>query len=733
VRRALETLVLLSLPAVAVAVCVLRLESPVDLGPAAATCLLALLPAVLRPLWARAAAAVAGALIVAWIAFGPAPWDLLPGREAEWLDPIGSKIDRGLLDFADQAVPLNPVERPEMHGLVLAWLYLLLLAVGLAVAARRIVLAAGLVVAGAGWAATLVERRDELAIGALLLAAVLWLVLLERKPAFRRALSGLVAGLAVVGLAAGASSSVSAQGVLDWRDWNLYRPAGGQVGLQYVWNASYRGIDFPDKQTTVLRVRAPERALYWRASTLDTFTADRWIENLYPIALGRRPGRITSGAMIPAEARDRSKWVRQQVRIEALEDAHLVGAATPMLIEAPQLGRLFYLEGGVTTAPEGLRHGQLYVVHSYAPQPTPLQLRRSPPNYPSGSVRYVTLERAGLPLYGEPGRKRTIDRIFRNRGYESLWPYQPLWRQAQLLAAGAESPYAATLAVERWLRAEGGFRYEEQPVQTRGIPPLADFATRTRAGYCQHFAGTMALMLRLLGVPSRVAVGFTSGTWRDGVWTVTDHQAHAWVEAWFEGWGWLTFDPTPGRGTVSATYTLASDSADARAALGVPDPPTVPDLSPGGIGIGSAAEPGSRDRRAWLTLILPVLVALLAALLGLAKFVRRRSRYLTRDARRVASAARAELADWLRDQGIEVAPRATAGDVADFTESRLGVSARAFAAAASRARYGPPDDADAAAHDARRELRLVLHALRARLSPRQRLRGFFALRSLRRA
>jgi transglutaminase-like putative cysteine protease len=732
VRRALETLVFLALPAIAVAVCVLRLESPVDLGPAAATCLLALLPGVLRPLWARAAATVAGALVVAWLAFGPAPWDLLPGRDAEWLDPIGSKIDHGLLDFGDQAVPLDPVERPEMHGLVLVWLYLLLLTVGLAVAARRIVLAAGLVVAGAGWAATLVERRSELAIGALLLAAVLWLVLLEREPAPRRALSGLVAGVAVVGLAAGAASSVSAQGVLDWRDWNLYQP-GGQVGLQYIWNANYRGIDFPHKQTTVLRIRAPQRALYWRASTLDTFTADRWIENLYPIALGGRPGRITSGPMIPDEALDRSKWVRQQVRIEALEDAHLVGAATPMRIEAPQLGRLFYLEGGVTTAPQGVRRGQLYVVHSYAPEPTPLQLRRSQPKYPPGSVRYVTLERAGLPLYGEPGRKRTIDRILRNRGYESLWPYRPLWREAQRLAAGAESPYAATLAVERWLRAEGGFRYEEQPVQTRGIPPLADFATRTRAGYCQHFAGTMALMLRLLGVPSRVAVGFTSGTWRDGVWTVTDHQAHAWVEAWFDGWGWLTFDPTPGRGTVSATYTLASDSADARAALGVPDPPTVPDLGPGGIGVGAVAEPGSRDRRPWLTLILPVLVALLAAVLALAKFARRRSRYLTRDARRLASAARAELADWLRDQGIEVATHATARDVANVTESRLGVSARAFATAVSRARYGPPGDADDAAHDARRELRLVLHALRARLSPRQRLRGFFALRSLRRA
>ena len=75
-------------------------------------------------------------------------------------------------------------------------------------------------------------------------------------------------------------------------------------------------------------------------------------------------------------------------------------------------------------------------------------------------------------------------------------------------------------------------------------------------------------MLRYLGIPARVAVGFSSGTWEDNGWTVTDHDAHAWVEVWFAGHGWLPFDPTPGRGTLSATYTNASDSADAIRALG---------------------------------------------------------------------------------------------------------------------------------------------------------------------
>jgi protein-glutamine gamma-glutamyltransferase len=727
--------VLVSVPALVAAISVLRLESPVALGAGVTTCMLALAPALVRSPWARAAAAAAGALLVAWLAFGPAPWDLVPGRDAEWLEPIASRIDRGLLDFADQVVPLDPRDRPEMHGLVLLGLFALLLAVGQAVAARRTLLAAALVVAGAGWAATLVEHRGELAVGALVLAAAVWLIVLERAAAPRRAAASLLAGLAVVVLAVGTASSgtVSPDGVLDWRDWNLYPPPGTPVGIQYVWDANYGGIEFPEDPTTVLRIRAPERALYWRASTLDTFTDDRWIENLYPIALGRERDRITTGPMLPDRAYDRSAWVRQLVRIEALRDAHLVGAGTPMSVDAPELGRLFHLEGGVTTAPGGVRRGQQYEVRSYVPRPSPLQLRESLPEYPPGAVRYVTLGRAGLPLYGEPRRRAAVDHVLRDRGYESLWPYRPLWRQAQRLAAEATSPYAATLAVERWLRAGGGFRYEERPLQARGIPPLADFVTRTRAGYCQHFAGTMALMLRLLGVPARVAVGFTSGTWKEGVWTVTDHQAHAWVEAWFAGWGWLTFDPTPGRGTISATYTVASDSADARAALGLPDLAPVPDVGVRGGAVGPAVNPDGGKGGAWLLLVPVAAFGVFVAAIGVAKSARRRARYLTSDSRRLASAARAELADWLHDQGVEVAPRATARNLADVVESRLGVSARALAAAVTRARYGPPGGAREAARDARRELRLVRRALRAALPPRRRLRGLLALQSLRRA
>ena len=163
----------------------------------------------------------------------------------------------------------------------------------------------------------------------------------------------------------------------------------------------------------------------------------------------------------------------------------------------------------------------------------------------------------------------------------------------------------------------------------------------------------MALMLRYLGIPARVAVGFTSGKWKDGGWTVTDRDAHAWVEAWFAGYGWLAFDPTPGQGRLSATYTNASDSADAIRALGTgrflgsepnktaPAPRNLPPL-----------EQPSADA-VWWPYLLP-LAALAAALLTLAlvKSIRRYRRAATRDPRRRASAARADLADFVRDQGL---------------------------------------------------------------------------------
>ena len=167
-----------------------------------------------------------------------------------------------------------------------------------------------------------------------------------------------------------------------------------------------------------------------------------------------------------------------------------------------------------------------------------------------------------------------MEALFDDERYVALWPYQALWNQAKRLRAGARTPYGAVVAIETWLRSTGGFTYDESPPAPGGLPPLAHFVTEGKSGYCQHFAGAMALMLRFLGIPARVAGGFTSGK-RDGdSWVVTDHDAHAWVEAWFPGYGWLAFDPTPGRGSLTGNYSASStgfNAGDAADAFGGPN------------------------------------------------------------------------------------------------------------------------------------------------------------------
>jgi hypothetical protein len=239
-------------------------------------------------------------------------------------------------------------------------------------------------------------------------------------------------------------------------------------------------------------------------------------------------------------------------------------------------------------------------------------------------------------------------------------------------------------------------------------------------------------MLRYLGIPSRVAVGFTSGTWKNGVWTVTDRDAHAWVEAWFAGYGWLTFDPTPGRGTLSATYTNASDSADAVRALGTGRYLTQPEPTRTTRRRAQPADTSSGDggRPVWPFVPAFVAAALLLLVVPVVKAVRRRRRASIADPRGRASAARAELVEFVRDQGSDLDPAARVDEVA-LELRRLGVGCDGFARAFDRARYGPPATAERAADELRRELHRVLGNLRGRLGPGRRARGFFRLRSLR--
>jgi transglutaminase-like putative cysteine protease len=423
----------------------------------------------------------------------------------------------------------------------------------------------------------------------------------------------------------------------------------------------------------------------------------------------------------------------------ALSDTHLVGASVPLRYDAGDAPLVEHVPG-IAELPSGLTRGFRYSVWSEALQPTASELQRSKPVYPVELVEPRTFLDLGRGITAAPfGQPRVVR--------SELARYAPLDRAAISVAGGASTPYAATAALMSWFRTAGGFVYTNRPPRSGSAAPLVDFVTRTRAGYCQHFAGAMALMLRYLGVPARVAVGFSSGMYdaKNGVWRVTDHDAHAWVEVWFRGYGWLPFDPTPaarpGRGQLSAPYaasvggTLSGPAASGRAVGTGPSDPRQAGHRHGeteGTGVrGAGSRPlgSARSSHGSLLVLLALLLGGAFAAIAIAKLAVRRGRYLTRDPRRLAAACRRELADYLVDQNIDAARSATLHELGSLVRHELAVEPDAFVAAATAARFGPPAGAARAARDARRELRVLTRSMRARMRTRDRLRGIVSLRS----
>ena len=118
---------------------------------------------------------------------------------------------------------------------------------------------------------------------------------------------------------------------------------------------------------------------------------------------------------------------------------------------------------------------------------------------------------------------------------------------AREVTADAPTGFDRAVALTEWFSGPGSpFTYDLATAPGNGDDALVEFLTTGRRGYCEQFASAMAVMLRTLGVPARVAVGFTGGRSVDGgARAVSTADAHAWVEAWFPAAGWTTFDPTP--------------------------------------------------------------------------------------------------------------------------------------------------------------------------------------------
>jgi protein-glutamine gamma-glutamyltransferase len=725
----------------------LRLEEHTNAAQAALVAALALVPPIVPGARRRGVVAALAAGAVLEVAFG---WSS-PGR-------LLSRFGSGFLDFYDVQVPFDAGAHPRMHGVLLVALFAFTLWVGLAAAARRPGLVSAGLVVGAGWPGTLLPGHDLLR-GGLLLAGVLAAIVCLRRGPLRGVGTALAAGtlVLVAALAASSTPAFAKRAFLHWQQWDPYNQPAKPVQVSYVWNSNYRGLTFRGKPTTVLRIKAGSTAQYWRATVLDTVIDGRWIED--PVLQSFEPPVLAEDGLVPARQKNKALWVHQTVKVEALNDVHLVGASTPARFEPPaQLGLVNYDPSGIASALSPPDRGDTYDVQSYSPSPAPAQLARSKPIY-SGSILAPDRDYRGVekgvypPLFGASERTRSVEDLFGSSHGAQLEPYRPLWELAEEVAGGAKSPYAAAVALERYFRVGGGFIYDQHPPRApAGVPPLVDFVTRTHQGYCQHFAGAMALMLRYLGIPSRVAAGFTSGRYDKGSheWVVSDRDAHAWVEVWFRGWGWLSFDPTPSRSGLAGQYSSSSPNFDVAAATAVlagsqgirkfgggladklgfggrarvsPDVPVLGAAPPG------AAAP---DRsRAWgLLRLLAAGLGGLALLVVVAKLLVRRSRYLTRDPRRLAAACRKELRDVLLDQQVEVPASATLRELGELVRVEFGVEAAAFGLHADAARFGPAAGAREAARATRRDLRRLRRGLRRELSRFERFRGLLSLRSL---
>jgi transglutaminase-like putative cysteine protease len=415
----------------------------------------------------------------------------------------------------------------------------------------------------------------------LLVAAWLWLPRMPRREA-------LVAGAVVA--AVGALSLPLAAALdanrawWDYRGWNLF--GSGEV-IRFNWNHTYGPLNWSRAGATVLNVKS-DRPQYWKAETLDGFDGLRWIhtgeidDSLYGTQVAYSEPVVEGRWGYGEYNLDWDERIRFTVR--SLSTRFVVGAGVILRVD----GAPARLTSDGTTRMIGdnrLEEGDSYSVRAYAPNPTKAQMRGAPEGYDESLVRYTSLQ---LP---NPGDSATEDRpgasfVQRQRALEretvyvplrgnapSDWgpraerligrsPYAPMYQRARELTDNEPTVYDAVKSVELWL--QSNFTYSER-VPTHRFPLMA-FLEDDKRGYCQQFSGTMALMLRMAGIPARVAGGFAPGSYNKDTreYRVRDLDAHSWVEVWFSGIGWVPFDPTPALAPAQSQSAAAVAPSAAR-------------------------------------------------------------------------------------------------------------------------------------------------------------------------
>jgi transglutaminase-like putative cysteine protease len=582
---------------------------------------------------------------------------------------------------------------------------------------------------GALYAVPIIERGPDTpyfdgALFCILLAGLLWLERLRADQAGVGVVCVLLA--AIVGALVGPHLDAPR----PWFDYESFaeklEPTKAEA---FSWNHSYGPLHWPRDGREMLRVKAKHSA-YWKATNLAEFDGVRW-----------REGRASREQLSDADINRR--WLQTISVIDrGLRSQQFVGAGVVQDI-LPRSSRLALPQpdGTFVTANKPLRPGDSYQALVYTPTPSDRQLRQAGTDYPAYTqdFRELRVPTTGLrtptpdavgapppgpsalvrfPAYGDdappgvvgPGRfgvQPIGDAVL------AISPYARLWELTKSIRRTAGSPYDFAQKVRD--RVQSGASYDESPPAS-GYP-LASFLFDEKAGYCQQFSGVMALMLRMGGIPARVASGFSPGSYNSErkEYAVRDTDAHSWVEAYFPHLGWITFDPTPAASPATSQQGDAiSGSGGAPGFSGLPaglrsagDRP----FAAGDPGAKPAAETGGGG---WQ---LPLALGLTLLGLGLVGLVLRRRR------RTPSVAVEPELVELqraLRRSGRHPAP--------DVTLSRLegllggGEAVAAYLRAVRDRRFGR--HAEAPTRSQRRALR---RALGAGLGARGTLRAYWAL------
>ena len=527
------------------------------LGAAAFLGLVVVLAGRMRPGLRRGAVVVGAVLVALAIALRASgvPADLLDPRH--W-DELASGIGDGINALPGLNVPYRGVNQWARVVLILSGILLLLVAVVGAAWPRR-----GFAVAGLGvlYAIPAIELTDlhpwrSGALFALGLGAVLYAdrVQPRQQPfAFAAVLLATLIGLAI------APRLDAEQPLIDVQ--KLATKLQAHSGETFSWQHTYGPLNWPQDGREVLRVKA-KLASYWKAETLEAFDGLRWVDG----------PRGTEGISSAPDMKRHPEWSqRMTVTIGNMRTPNFIGAGDTVFVDRSPRLPVSDTAGSFVSAGNALQRGNAYRAISYYPRPAAGQLRAAPTEYGPGSAVDLTMliadqggTRVGqvlFPAWGAGGEPLGVDPqsgLLAGGGLQMIRrsAYGPMYDLAQRLRRGRRTPYDFALAVTRYL--QNGFAYDQAP--PRRPVPLAAFLFRDKSGYCQQFSGAMALLLRMGGVPARVAAGFSPGSLdaKQGDYVVRDTDAHSWVEAYFPTIGWVTFDPTPGAAPARRAFPSAA-------------------------------------------------------------------------------------------------------------------------------------------------------------------------------